>query len=40
LRGSSRLRGYSFDVYAKYSYPAFTNVVRDSDAVDIVIDLR
>jgi hypothetical protein len=38
LRGSSRLSGYSFDVYAKGSYPAFTNVVRDSD-VDVATEL-
>jgi hypothetical protein len=38
LRGSSRLTKYSFDVYAKGSYPAFTNVVRDSD-VDIAAEL-
>jgi hypothetical protein len=38
LRGDSRLDDYSFDVYAKGSYPAFTNVVRDSD-VDIAAEL-
>jgi len=38
LRGDARLSGYSFDVYAKGSYPAFTNVVRDSD-VDIAVEL-
>lgn len=38
LRGNSRLSAYSFDVYAKGSYPAFTNVVRDSD-VDIAAEL-
>ena len=38
LRGSSRLDDYSFDVYPKGSYPAFTNVVRDSD-VDIAVEL-
>lgn len=38
LRGDSRLRDYTFDVYAKGSYPAFTNVVRDSD-VDIAAEL-
>lgn len=38
LRGSPRLSGYSFDVYAKGSYPAFTNVVRDSD-VDVAAEL-
>src|SRR5215212_7620193 len=31
LRGDARLAGYTFDVYPKGSYPAFTNVVRDSD---------
>lgn len=36
--GVSRLAAYSFDVYAKGSYPAFTNVVRDSD-VDIAAEL-
>jgi hypothetical protein len=38
LRGSSRLNDSRFDVYAKGSYPAFTNVVRDSD-VDIAAEL-
>lgn len=38
LRGDDRLSGYSFDVYPKGSYPAFTNVVRDSD-VDIAAEL-
>lgn len=38
LRGSPALNGYSFDVYPKGSYPAFTNVVRDSD-VDIAVEL-
>jgi hypothetical protein len=38
LRASSRLTKYSFDLYAKGSYPAFTNVVRDSD-VDIAVEL-
>ena len=38
LRGSPRLSSYSFDVYAKGSYPAFTNVVRDSD-VDVAAEL-
>jgi hypothetical protein len=38
LRNSRRLDHYSFDVYAKGSYPAFTNVVRDSD-VDIAAEL-
>jgi hypothetical protein len=38
LRGDSRLARYSFDVYPKGSYPAFTNVVRDSD-VDIAAEL-
>jgi hypothetical protein len=32
------LDGYSYDVYAKGSYPAFTNVVRDSD-VDVAVEL-
>jgi hypothetical protein len=32
------LSPYTFDVYAKGSYPAFTNVVRDSD-VDIAVEL-
>jgi len=38
LRGNSRLSDYTFEVYAKGSYPAFTNVVRDSD-VDIAVEL-
>jgi hypothetical protein len=38
LRGDSDLSGYTFAVYAKGSYPAFTNVVRDSD-VDIAAEL-
>jgi len=38
LRGTSGLSAYSMDVYAKGSYPAFTNVVRDSD-VDIAAEL-
>jgi hypothetical protein len=38
LRRHSRLSSYAFDVYAKGSYPAFTNVVRDSD-VDIAAEL-
>jgi hypothetical protein len=38
LRGDPRLSKYSFDVYPKGSYPAFTNVVRDSD-VDIAAQL-
>lgn len=38
LRSNSRLDGYSYDVYAKGSYPAFTNVVRDSD-VDVAVEL-
>jgi hypothetical protein len=38
LRGDSRLDDFSFDVYAKGSYPAFTNVVRDSD-VDVAVEL-
>lgn len=38
LRGRGRLDGYTFDVYPKGSYPAFTNVVRDSD-VDIAAEL-
>jgi hypothetical protein len=39
LRDSSHLTQYTFDVYAKGSYPAFTNVVRDSD-VDIAVELE
>lgn len=38
LRESPHLEGYDFDVYPKGSYPAFTNVVRDSD-VDIAVEL-
>jgi hypothetical protein len=38
LKSSARLNGYSFEVYAKGSYPAFTNVVRDSD-VDVAAEL-
>ena len=38
LRASDRLSKYEFDVYAKGSYPNFTNVVRDSD-VDIAVEL-
>lgn len=38
LRRSSQLCNYSFDIYAKGSYPAFTNVVRDSD-VDVAAEL-
>lgn len=38
LREDSRLSDYTFDVYAKGSYPAYTNVVRDSD-VDIAVEL-
>jgi hypothetical protein len=38
LRSSDRLGSYEFDVYAKGSYPNFTNVVRDSD-VDIAVEL-
>jgi uncharacterized protein YyaL (SSP411 family) len=38
LRGSARLTTYSFNVYAKGSYPNFTNVVRDSD-VDVAAEL-
>jgi hypothetical protein len=38
LRGSDRLSNYEFDVYAKGSYPNFTNVVRDSD-VDVAVEL-
>jgi hypothetical protein len=36
--GSPALASRSFDVYAKGSYPNFTNVVRDSD-VDIAVEL-
>jgi len=38
LRASGTLSSYSFVVYAKGSYPNFTNVVRDSD-VDIAAEL-
>src|SRR5690349_16350047 len=38
LRASDQLNRYDFDVYAKGSYPNFTNVVRDSD-VDIAVEL-
>ncbi|MCA1706334.1 MAG: nucleotidyltransferase [Actinobacteria bacterium] len=38
LRMDSRLDDYTFDVYAKGSYPAYTNVVADSD-VDIAVEL-
>jgi hypothetical protein len=38
LRASSRLGAYDYTVYAKGSYPNFTNVVRDSD-VDIAVEL-
>jgi hypothetical protein len=38
LRATDRLASYEFDVYAKGSYPNFTNVVRDSD-VDIAVEL-
>lgn len=38
LQASSSLQRYSFEVYAKGSYPNFTNVVRDSD-VDIAAEL-
>lgn len=38
LRGTGILNEYSFTVYAKGSYPNFTNVVRDSD-VDIAVEL-
>jgi hypothetical protein len=38
LRGNARLAQYSFKVYAKGSYPNFTNVVRDSD-VDVAAEL-
>lgn len=38
LRASDRLSKYEYDVYAKGSYPNFTNVVRDSD-VDIAVEL-
>jgi hypothetical protein len=38
LRADGPLSNYSFKVYAKGSYPNFTNVVRDSD-VDIAAEL-
>lgn len=38
LRANPRLSAYSFKVYAKGSYPNFTNVVRDSD-VDVAAEL-
>jgi len=38
LRNYAPLANYSFDVYAKGSYPDFTNVVRDSD-VDVATEL-
>jgi hypothetical protein len=38
LRASDRLDKYELTVYAKGSYPNFTNVVRDSD-VDIAVEL-
>jgi hypothetical protein len=38
LAASGALSSWSFDVYAKGSYPNFTNVVRDSD-VDIAAEL-
>lgn len=38
LRSSDALSRYSFTVYAKGSYPNFTNVVRDSD-VDVAAEL-
>jgi hypothetical protein len=38
LRAGGRLSAYEFTVYAKGSYPNFTNVVRDSD-VDIAVEL-
>ena len=38
LQASERLGKYEFTVYAKGSYPNFTNVVRDSD-VDIAVEL-
>jgi hypothetical protein len=39
LRSSDHLSKYEFIVYAKGSYPNFTNVVADSD-VDIAVELR
>jgi hypothetical protein len=38
LRSGDRLNKYEFTVYAKGSYPNFTNVVADSD-VDIAVEL-
>lgn len=38
LRSHGILAKYTFDVYAKGSYPNFTNVVRDSD-VDVAAEL-
>lgn len=38
LRDDPRLADYTFDVYVKGSYPAYTNVVRDSD-VDVAAEL-
>jgi hypothetical protein len=38
ISASSALARRSFDIYPKGSYPAFTNVVRDSD-VDIAVEL-
>ncbi len=38
LSSSTRLEAYEYTVYAKGSYPNFTNVVRDSD-VDIAVEL-
>ena len=38
LRGNPTLSDYTFDVYPKGSYPAFTNVVQDSD-VDVAVEL-
>ena len=38
LRAQGILSKYTFDVYAKGSYPNFTNVVRDSD-VDVAAEL-
>lgn len=38
LRVDCALKGHSFDVYAKGSYPNVTNVIRDSD-VDIAVEL-
>jgi hypothetical protein len=39
LRSGDRLSKYEFTVYAKGSYPNFTNVVADSD-VDIAVELK